>query len=65
MASLACLKSTRIIKDKETVEFRYYISSLISDAWKLGKAIRGHWAIENKVHWQLEVSYSEDDCKIR
>ena len=65
LTSLACLRSTRIIKGKETVEFRYYISSLSADAWKLGKAIRGHWEIENKVHWQLDVSYGEDDCKIR
>lgn len=65
LKSLVCLKSTRIVKDKKTVEFRYYISSLTGDAWKIGHAIRSHWAIENKLHWQLDVSYGEDDCKVR
>lgn len=59
-----CLKSTRIIKEKKTTESRYYISSLQADAWKIGRAIRSHWSVENKLHWQLDVSYGEDDCKI-
>jgi hypothetical protein len=46
-------------------EFRYYISSLSGDAWKIGRAIRSHWSVENKLHWQLDVSYGEDDCKVR
>lgn len=63
--SIVCLKSTRMIKGKETIELRYYISSLQGDAWKIGHAIRSHWSIENKLHWQLDVSYGEDDCKVR
>lgn len=63
--SIVCLKSTRVIKGKETIELRYYISSLQGDAWKIGHAIRSHWSIENKLHWQLDVSYGEDDCKVR
>lgn len=63
--SIVCLKSTRRVKDKETIEFRYYISSLSGDAWKIGRAIRSHWSVENKLHWQLDVSYGEDDCKVR
>jgi predicted transposase YbfD/YdcC len=55
----------RSIKGKETLEFRYYISSLPDDAWKIGNAIRSHWGIENKLHWQLDISYGEDDCKVR
>ena len=65
LKSLACLKSTRTLKGKETVEFRFYITSLPSDAWKIGHAIRSHWAIENKLHWQLDISYGEDGCKVR
>jgi len=63
--SIVCLRSTRIIKDKKTTECRYYISSLQADAWKIGRAIRSHWSVENKLHWQLDVSYGEDECKIR
>ncbi len=65
LISIACLKSTRETKGKETVEYRYYISSLKADAWKIGHAIRSHWSVENKLHWQLDVSYGEDGCKIR
>jgi predicted transposase YbfD/YdcC len=63
--SVVCLKNTRVIKDKASVEFRYYISSMQADAWKIGHAIRSHWSVENKLHWQLDVSYGEDDCKVR
>lgn len=63
--SIVCLRSTRVIKDKKTVELRYYISSVEGDAWKIGRAIRSHWSVENKRHWQLDVTYGEDDCKIR
>lgn len=65
LTSIACLKSTREIKGKETIEYRYYIASLEGDAWKIGNAIRSHWSVENKLHWQLDVSYGEDGCKIR
>lgn len=65
LSSLVCLKSTRLIKGKKTVELKYYISSLSGDAWKIGRAIRSHWSVENKLHWQLDVSYGEDGCKVR
>jgi predicted transposase YbfD/YdcC len=55
----------RTVKGKETTEFRYYISSLPADAWKIGRGIRSHWSVENKLHWQLDVSYGEDGCKVR
>lgn len=65
LKSLVCLKSTRTQKSIRTVEMRYYISSLGSEAFKLSQAIRSHWYIENKLHWQLDISYGEDGCKIR
>lgn len=65
LRSLVCLRSTRVVKEKTTVEYRYYISSLMGDAWKIGHAIRSHWSIENKLHWQLDISYDEDGYKVR
>lgn len=62
--SLVCLRSTRTHKGVCTTEMRYYISSLSSDACKLAYAIKSHWGVENKLHWQLDVSYGEDGCKI-
>lgn len=57
--------SQREIGGKRSVECRYYISSIDIDAALLSKAIRGHWEVENKVHWILDVSYSEDASRIR
>lgn len=65
LRSIVYLKNTRVIKGKKTVEIRYYISSWSADAWKIGHAIRSHWSVENKLHWQLDVTYGKDDCKVR
>jgi len=58
------MRSTRTHKGSHSIEMRYYISSLLSDAARSAHAIRSHWSIENKPHWQLDVSYGEDGCKI-
>jgi len=44
----------------ETIEVRYFISSLRPSARRLGRAIRGHWSIENGLHWVLDVVFRED-----
>ncbi len=49
---------------KTTNEVQFYISSLASDANKIGSAIRQHWGIENAVHWTLDVTFHEDKCRI-
>jgi predicted transposase YbfD/YdcC len=63
--SLVCLRSTKTIKDKVSIEMRYYIGSEKNEAKEYGQKIRSHWGIENKVHWQLDVSYGEDKSKVR
>lgn len=48
-----------------TEETRYFISSLKVGAKKAFDAIRSHWLIENSLHWSLDMSYREDECRIR
>jgi predicted transposase YbfD/YdcC len=46
-------------------EIRYYISSLVTSAEEFLEAVRGHWQVENKLHWVLDVVFREDDCRSR
>ena len=48
-----------------TTECRYYLSSLPPDAVLLGQAIRGHWGVENRLHWVLDVQFREDASTVR
>ena len=50
---------------KETCEVRYYILSAFPSARRFAEAVRGHWGIENNLHWQLDVTFGEDDLRIR
>lgn len=63
--SAVCVQSSRTQKGKTTKEVRYYISSLGSVADRLGKIVRSHWGVENKLHWHLDVTFGEDQSKIR
>lgn len=66
LQSIAMVESQRTILGKATSrERRYYISSLVAEAKPLGKAIRGHWSIENGLHWVLDIGFREDESRIR
>lgn len=50
---------------KDCTELRYYILSKYVSGRRFGEAVRGHWSIENRLHWQLDVTFQEDQCRIR
>ena len=64
--TVGCVVSQRVVGDKVAeLEARYYISSRSLSAEELARTVRAHWAIENRLHWMLDVCFGEDDCMIR
>jgi len=51
--------------DEITTETWYYISSLDEDATFMASAIKDHWAIENKLHWVMDMVFRDDECRVR
>ena len=65
LKSIGTVESRCVRDGKETVELRYYISSLGVGVKRFAHAVRGHWGIENSCHWCLDVTYREDESRIR
>ena len=60
LATLVCKRD-----GQETGETRYYISSLPVGVKQFARAVRGHWSIENGCHWSLDMTFREDESRIR
>ena len=63
--TLVMIEATRDINGQSSTERRYYISSRLADAAHLGTVIRGHWGVENGLHWSLDVAFGEDQARMR
>ena len=65
LKSICAVRSTRIIGDTTSEETRYFISSMDVGAHQMGGIVRSHWAIENSLHWVLDIAFREDECRKR
>jgi predicted transposase YbfD/YdcC len=62
--SIGCIESQRTVGLKTTTEKRYFLLSLPLSAQRFADVVRGHWGIENRLHWVLDVAFREDQSKV-
>ena len=62
---IVVIDSLREINGKTEQETRLYITSLSDDATRLAQIVRSHWAVENSLHWVMDMVFRDDECRIR
>jgi len=65
LACIACVQSTRQTGETQTTATRFYLSSARLTPERFAAAVRAHWAIENALHWVLDVTFDEDRARNR
>jgi predicted transposase YbfD/YdcC len=65
LKGVVVVESSREIGDKIEQETRFYITSLVLLANLLGPIVRSHWAVENSLHWVMDMVFRDDECRIR
>jgi len=65
LKSVGMVEAIREVGNQRSVERRYYLSSLPLDIAQFARAVRGHWGVENKLHWVMDVCFREDQSRAR
>ena len=65
LKAVVIVDSIREIGDKIEQETRFYITSLVLLANQLGPILRSHWAVENSLHWVMDMVFRDDECRVR
>ena len=65
LKAVVVVESEREIHGKIERETRNYITSLIMQAHLMGPVVRSHWAIENNLHWVMDMMFLDDECRVR
>jgi predicted transposase YbfD/YdcC len=65
LKTIVMVEREREIAGRRSVETAYYISTLAPDAERIGELARRHWSIENELHWVLDMTFDEDQSRIR
>jgi len=65
LQGILMVESRREIDGKIQQETRFYLTSLVWLASQLGPVVRGHWSVENSLHWVMDMIFRDDECRVR
>ena len=65
LKAVVMVESRREMNGKAEQETRFYLTSLVMVAALLGPVVRSHWAIENSLHWVMDMIFRDDECRVR
>src|ERR1035437_2850197 len=65
LKAVVVVESSREISGKTEQETRFYLTSLVMAAALLGPVVRSNWAIENSLHWVMDMTFRDDECRVR